>query len=767
MKKQIKAFLIRHDLFQPVYRVYSALMGVWRKTARRLTPARIRREEFYGEFERFQAELEALAPLYRQKTLLFHGYFMQGKRKDLVIGGSRRLADAFPGCRVLFLNTPISSAAAYNRFRERYLPVDSLTLPRPVTTPWHPSANTPGIRPTPEMRSLMEEKPYLRVAIDSAAGAMPELSREYLETVMCEAWLSYDKLLSALNIAGVCLWCEFKYNHYLLSEMCRERGIPVSFAEYGSLPATLVLDREGQMGESYPARHPEEFTALPVTDEEIRKAEKIVAYLKESGINRRNQPVAGEHGSRLDRLVPGKPILLFAGQLDQDSGLVPYTETSRTFHSPVYRSTLEAAAALAEIAARHDWNYIFKPHPAAVDEVDVSALPRNTIYIDNININEIIDIADVTVTILSSTVYVSLVRGTAAVMLGYNQVHGKGCVYEALRPEDVEPVLCRAVEEGFTREQQAAFYRHVAQMEKYYLFADCVTKTPIPYGRDFSQVVGFFGKMLEEAAERPVPAQRSLVLCNSLTSLLAAVHLRFSLPREDRVTLAVLDDKGFTRFCDLDRVGSCFDDLLTLRSEDLLNADLSAEPDAEEEGEDPGSREYRRRRKAIFANARRLLPLEGITDLYAASLTDACLGIAMAALEKDQGLRLHVADLKQRPYFSYREMKYYLLRDSSFSFEDLSETVDRIVEFLTLDTRGFSRASSHPTALTPLPVRQQEGEPGPLEIFKTESSPYFAPLRASSGLDLTLSRQLFLLDVVEESMEEDPFAPSDREEGSR
>ncbi len=756
MKQLIKLLLDRMGLLDQATRAYHSLRTrITRMRLRAVSPEK-RRRQFYETFDGFLAELDAIAPMYRQKTLLVHGYFLQNKRKDLLIGGSRRLADADPNRRVLFLNTAVSSNAVYSRFRERFLPVDSITLPRPINSPWSTLANTPGIAPDAGMQALMAEKEYLRIAIESAASAMPSLRPEYVQTLMCEAYRCYDAVLTKLNIAGVSLWCEFKYNHYLLSEMCRERGIPVSYAEYGSLPGTIVLDSEGQMGESAPARRPEELNAMPVSGEELAQAEKIVDYLKSSGINRKNQPQSTDNSGLLAKLRPGRPIVMFAGQLDQDSGLVPYTEASRTYHSPVYRSTLEANLALAEIAGRHDWNYIFKPHPSALEEVNVSRLPKNVIYIDNININDIIDIADVVVTILSSTVYVSLVRDTASVMLGYNQIHGKGCAYEALTPDRVEPVLCEAVEKGYTPEMRAAFIRHVAQMQKYYLFNDCVTKAPIRYGRGFGDVVGFFGELCARGGRSEPCDQRAVILCDSLTSVFSAVHLRACLPQEEHVSLILLSGKRLSAHCSDKALQKCFDEVRAVDGGDFFNFQLPAVLTAEDD--EPEESEYARWRRMMLARVGMALPLEGITDVYLATHAAPAQAAALSALERDPAVRLHVLCLRRWPFSSHRDLLYYMMREYRLNFEDVDKLTAAVREIIGLDILGFRRRSDRFTVLTPLASKQAPGEMRPEEIFRLDSSPFFEPLRAAGGLDVTVSQQLDLLDIVESSLAEDPFA---------
>ncbi len=718
VKKAIIRFLRKHGWLNQARRQYRNLRIRLNRLRAVLQPASARRERFYRTFDDFVSEIEAIAPMYQQKTLLFHGFYLPDKRKDLIVNVSRQIAEDDPRNRVLLLNHAVSDSEAYRLFREQILPVDSLAIPDLICDPWSVLVNTPGVRPDDGMRKLMEEKPYLRIAIESAAAALPGLTADYAETLMCEAYRCYDAVLGKLNIAAVNIWCEFKYNHYLFTEMCRERGIPVSFSEFGSLPGTVVLDREGQMGESRPALHPEEFNELPVTHNDLDCAEKIVDYLKSSGINRREQPDSADNSELRARLKPGRPVILFAGQFDQDSGLVPYTENSRKYHSPVYRSTLEANLALAEIAERRGWNYIFKPHPMAVDEVRVSKLPKNVIYVDDININDIIDIADVVVTILSSTVYVSLVRDTASVMLGYNQIHGKGCAYEALRAEDVETVLCEAVEKGYTPEMRQAFLRHVARMQKYYLYNDCATRSPIRYGRDLKEAAAFFGEAYRSAPDAAVTNRRSLVVCDSMASVFLAVHLRASLPENEPVSLLVLSGGSIASACDFDRLRQDFSEVFPVDIDEWIAADSRAE---------------KRPR------------LGGYTDLYLATISAAGQAAAIAALRENAGLRLHIAD--RGPLSSLGELRERMLREGVFRTGELEPVIDAVAEYLAPDIRGFARPKGRSVVLTPLALRLRPDEARPDELFPRSSA-----LLQPPEDDVTVSQLLERIDAVESAI---------------
>jgi hypothetical protein len=71
-------------------------------------------------------------------------------------------------------------------------------------------------------------------------------------------------------------------------------------------------------------------------------------------------------------------------------------------------------------------------------------------------------------------------------MLGYTQLRGKNCTYEAFSQSRVSKMIQKALKQGFTKKQKKNFQRHAAQLLKYYLYDDLVE-------RDLR-----FGKCVEE-----------------------------------------------------------------------------------------------------------------------------------------------------------------------------------------------------------------------------------------------------------------------------
>lgn len=341
------------------------------------------------------------------------------------------------------------------------------------------------------LNAFIGSKKYLSDAVESIKARFPDMGRNYPRYLVKYLFDYYSTLIDVYGTenAGVVfvVWNEFTSMHSILHGICRERGIPILFMEFGVIPGTLCLESTGQMGESLVANRSKEFCALPVSEDELADADKLLDFLKESGLNRNPQPLNNLIDDIRSRLVSERPTVLYFGQNDFEGGMYPYNQNAKKYHSPIFKTSGEAARALERICRRKGWNYIYKPHPTIMAMYGCgTGLSESTIIADNVDINALIDLSTVAVTILSQAAYISLIRGKPAVMLGRNQLVGKGCAYECLTGSNIERTLSRAIVEGFAENMKAAFIRHVAQLNKYYLYYDLRSNGGV-WGQDISK----------------------------------------------------------------------------------------------------------------------------------------------------------------------------------------------------------------------------------------------------------------------------------------
>lgn len=320
---------------------------------------------------------------------------------------------------------------------------------------------------------LQDQYPELNDVAKEYEGIYSDLEYGEAQFYTYKQALFIEKMLTSFQPKGIMILCSFPTSHRILAVLCKKHGIPVIYTHKGALPKTWALEIDGEMGESIPAIYPDDFRNLPVNTKEIEEAKYIWKYLNESKINRKIQPRNDWKSTVLNRVKENRPVIFYAGLNDIQSGLAYYGESARTFHSPIFSSSLDAIPFLADLAKKNDWNFLYKPHPMyRPTKEQKKCLPDNVIYVDAADINEVIDFSDVTITILSSTAYVALIREKPVVMLGYNQLRGKDCTYEAFSKDNIDAAITSAIKEGFSQKQRNAFTVHIAQLLKYYLYAD-------------------------------------------------------------------------------------------------------------------------------------------------------------------------------------------------------------------------------------------------------------------------------------------------------
>lgn len=333
------------------------------------------------------------------------------------------------------------------------------------------------------VKDILKQNRYLEQVSLHLSEQFTNMSKTYADNL---AVYFYDYCVTALNKFNpekVIIWNQFSAMHEVMANLCREKKIPIIFMEFGVLPGTFAIDSNGQMGESLVSINYTDFLNQPVSDKEILDAKKVIDFIKKTKLNRNIQPINNIIKEIKDKLKADRPTILVFGQSDYESGLCPYTENTKKYHSPIVKSSDESLRIIAKIAKENNYNIIYKPHPGMKYLNKKFEIPSHVIIVDDVSIHDLIELSDVVVTVLSQTSYESLIKGIPVLMLGYNQLKGKGCTYEAFEYDAIEINLKNAIRYGFTEQQKSAFNKHVAQLLKYYLFDDMVKKD-IKIGRN-------------------------------------------------------------------------------------------------------------------------------------------------------------------------------------------------------------------------------------------------------------------------------------------
>jgi Capsule polysaccharide export protein len=329
---------------------------------------------------------------------------------------------------------------------------------------------------TKEMTDLFDEKTYIQEAVLNMEEKYQRLGEGYATAWSYYAYQYILKLLKQLQPMRVILWNEFYAFHHIIKHLCMELGIPVSYIEFGCLPGTICIEEKGQQGESLPARLPYRYKGICSTKMEIDNATTVLDYLQKTKLNRNIQPNILLSKHLLTYYNAERKTLVYIGQNDYESGMYPYTRNTQKYHSPIFKTTLEALKHLSLLSINNEWNLIFKPHPNIVAVEKKKEWIHKVDIIENANINSIIDFADVVITILSQSAYIALIREKPVLMLGYSQLKKKGCTYEAFQKSQIKKQIICALRNGFTKKQRQHYKRHIAKLLKSYLYSDSIEK---------------------------------------------------------------------------------------------------------------------------------------------------------------------------------------------------------------------------------------------------------------------------------------------------
>ncbi|EKG1724337.1 hypothetical protein PON48_001644, partial [Campylobacter coli] len=306
-----------------------------------------------------------------------------------------------------------------------------------------------------------------------------DMGKNYPDKMAIFLFQYFDILLEKTSPKKVFIWNKFNATHEILYLVCLRRNIQCVFMEFGVIPGTFNFDLQGQMGESWIANHTSDFNDLTINSNDLENAKKVLEYIYKEKLCRNLQPENNLIDNIKCKIKKDRPTIVYFGQNDFEAGMIPYNQHVVKYHSPWSIDSNDACRVLSEICIKNDWNFIYKPHPNLewLEEKKSEIIDAR-----GVDIHELIDLADVVVTILSQSSYEALMRNKPVVMLGYTHLKHKNCTYEAFAKDDVEQILDKAIKDGFTEEMRKNFHSHIARLLKYYLYDDYVARK-FKYGK--------------------------------------------------------------------------------------------------------------------------------------------------------------------------------------------------------------------------------------------------------------------------------------------
>lgn len=291
--------------------------------------------------------------------------------------------------------------------------------------------------------------------------------------VTSEIYWYYKQVISILEPSKIIIWGGWTRESYILAELAKRNNIPYGFMEFGWIPGTYQFDRRGIAGQSEYAVNPDQILNCSVGHKR-REIKEIRDYIIRnkivSGKFRKNE----EDERALARINQQKKTVFFVGMGDSSMGINPESDYWKQYVSSFFSSTQEAVLFVAEICRRNGWNFVFKPHPSPAnkDGLAQDRVGDTIIQVKFTEIDRLIELSDVVVSMASAVNYKVLIYGKPLVQLGHTTLSQKGCCYEIQSVDEIETQLKIALENGTTEEQNENFEFHMEQLLGNYLWDD-------------------------------------------------------------------------------------------------------------------------------------------------------------------------------------------------------------------------------------------------------------------------------------------------------
>jgi hypothetical protein len=275
----------------------------------------------------------------------------------------------------------------------------------------------------------------------------------------------------------VIVWSEHMSGIRLLKREVRRSGGRLIFSEYGELPGTTFICDCGLFHESWPLRYKEKFSALPISSDEIAEMAK---YL-ENIVNKRISSKVGQYASDLTfdalKVQKGKPIIYINGAQSQASGLLPRCSSFSKEYSPYFASNEAMLKYFSKLAEKHDWTILYKDHPNTCNyfpgrKLRDGAWGGHVKILENIDIYEILVLADLTVSLGSKTVCLSLLNQVPVLLMGPYSINPDNLSSGVYTSDDCEETIISAVQsarrDGVDGDEVTEYF---TRMMKYYYYS--------------------------------------------------------------------------------------------------------------------------------------------------------------------------------------------------------------------------------------------------------------------------------------------------------
>ena len=321
------------------------------------------------------------------------------------------------------------------------------------------------------------------IIIEEIENRKTSNNREFSAGITKWIYIYYREVFRILKPSRVIIWGCFSRECFLLEHLSGINHIPYGFMEYGWIPGTYQFDRFGIAGRSEYAVFPEKLMDVKVTKKALSCIREIKAYITERKLDSRTYRNSESDNLKISHINRRQKTVFFVGMDDYGMGINPESKYYNKYVCSIFRSTKEAVLFFSDICKKNSYNLIFKPHPNAARKnmLYEAELPENVILVEEMQVDFLIELADVVVSIASTVDYKTLIYGKPLISLGQTTLKYKRCVFDINSLQEIEPQMLKAMTEGMTNEQNLNFELHMAQLLKKYLWDD-LTDRKLRYG---------------------------------------------------------------------------------------------------------------------------------------------------------------------------------------------------------------------------------------------------------------------------------------------
>jgi hypothetical protein len=230
--------------------------------------------------------------------------------------------------------------------------------------------------------------------------------------------------------------------------LAQQRQRPAYILERGPLENTLTLSLSGQTALTSVNTFPSLISA-EIGDARLVKRWNSICSYYQSLSNRHypstNRAATPEEEASLQS--DPRPRVLYFGTHDVGSGCTLSGTPLGDCYAPWVSSSEQAARLVAEAlkSVAPKGSLWIKPHPAVTFRIGSSAGPEIVRHITDLDVHYLVGMADVCVTLASTTQVLAIIAGCPLVTLGNGYLMGRDIAYEVRTPSDVAPMLEMAV----------------------------------------------------------------------------------------------------------------------------------------------------------------------------------------------------------------------------------------------------------------------------------------------------------------------------------